>query len=164
MRPGSLVATAKFLSLLWARTWQKQGRFQFFNRRIFDADVDNAKSLPHSFCAISSDCPWARRIAPGTFGSSLLRWACRTCVSPGACGVSHGPAVGGSASGPDRVRRRTSPAPACAAQRKDGVRISPKNLPRGLSTHSSITAEVAPGSSPRPSILHKAEIRTSPVE
>src|SRR6266478_6380809 len=32
---------------------------------------------------------------------------------------------------------------------------------RGLSTHSSITAEVAPGSSPRPSILRSAEIMAS---
>src|ERR1700760_1019585 len=57
MRPGPLFATAKFLSLRWARTWQKQGRFQFFNRRIFDADVDNAKALLALFCANSSDCP-----------------------------------------------------------------------------------------------------------
>src|SRR5581483_2203795 len=32
---------------------------------------------------------------------------------------------------------------------------------RGLSRHSSITAEVAPGNSPRPSILRRAEIMAS---
>src|SRR6185295_11011701 len=35
------------------------------------------------------------------------------------------------------------------------------NPSRGLSTHISITAEVAPGSSPRPSILRSAEIIAS---
>src|SRR6185312_2665196 len=36
-----------------------------------------------------------------------------------------------------------------------------ENPSRGLSTHNSITAEVAPGSSPRFSILRKAEIMAS---
>jgi len=48
-----------------------------------------------------------------------------------------------------------------AVDRRMGYRTVRRNPSRGLSMHISITAEVAPGSSPRPSILRSAEIMAS---
>src|ERR1700743_333068 len=144
MRPGPLFATAKFLSLRWARTWQKQGRFQFLNRRIFDGDVDNAKALLALFCANSSDCP----MVPVDRSRDLRKLPVAT-GQPDPCfrGTPKDPEAKTMAglrpvlaarptdrlmvampAVRDRVRRRISPAPARAVQRKGGLRTDPKNL------------------------------------
>ena len=61
----------------------------------------------------------------------------------------------------DRVRRPISPAPRCVCRSSGWVaKMSVKSV-RGLSMHISITAELARGSSPRPSILRSAMIMAS---
>src|ERR1700742_5128169 len=144
MRPGPLFATAKFLSLRWARTWQKQGRFQFFNRRIFDADVDNAKALLALFCANSSDCPMVPtdrsrdlRKLPVAAGLPDLCFRCGPKEPEEKTMAGSRPVLAARPTDQravatravrDRLRRRISPAPAHAAQQRGGLRTGPKNL------------------------------------
>ena len=81
-------------------------------------------------------------------------------ASPG-CSCSSVGGVG-SASGPsDHGRRQISPAPGRGIPPKGGSQTGRQKPSRGLSRQSSITAEVAPGNSPRPSILRSAEIMAS---
>src|SRR3984957_7649566 len=61
----------------------------------------------------------------------------------------------------DRVRRRISPAPGPASAPEGWVANRAEKPSRGLSRQSSMTAEVAPGISPRFSILRSAEIMAS---
>src|SRR5512133_2970360 len=78
-----------------------------------------------------------------------------------------GPSSGASARSDGRASRPGSCPPAnltsaWTRESTDGwVANRSANPSRGLSTHNSITAEVAPGSSPRFSILRKAEIMAS---
>src|ERR1700735_3998496 len=67
----------------------------------------------------------------------------------------------GSASGPGSCPPANFTS-ACTRLSTDGWVANRSEKPsRGLSTHNSITAEVAPGNSPRPSILRSAEIMAS---
>ena len=94
---------------------------------------------------VQANCPTARRPQAG------LRLPRRYAARP----------RGEARSVPDRGRPRTSPAQPTRASTGGWVSNRLEKPSRGLSMHISITAEVAPASSPRPSILRSAEIMAS---
>src|SRR5260370_1403322 len=114
-------------SLLWARTWQKQGRIQFIRPPL-------GLILPASFTQ-----PFLRRNRP----------------------LAAAPRPDGTARGPGWRPPANFTSAWIRASTEGWVANRSENPSRGLSTHNSMIAEVARGSSPRFSILRSAEIMAS---
>src|SRR5689334_13356940 len=157
--------------LLWARTWQKQGRIQTFKPLIrswvgiSQVPAEDWPAGPGQRCGPHGPCPGAAETPAGAAASlhgpllgSEGGWleAAVACSSSGSSLASSG-----GASGPGSW----PPAKATSLSIRDctegWVANRSAKPSRGLSTQSSITAEVAPGSSPRPSILRSAVIMAS---